>query len=111
VLLVVKQFITPSRVREKPQMPTEQDADRLEQHHALPTDFDATEHVTQTETGASIKISLTRGTGTRDQDRLECRVNAPTVEQAKTDIDELFPKLCRLAESARAFDPTVDKGE
>lgn len=88
-------------------MPTKQDADRLEQCSKRPDDFDATEHVTQTETGASIKISLTRGSGTRDQDQLECRVNAPTVEQAKTDIDELFPKLCRLPEAARAFDPTV----
>ena len=92
-------------------MPTEQDTHRLEQHSELPADFDATEHVTRTDAGASIKISLTRGTGTRDQDRLECRVNAPTVEQAKTDIDELFPKLCRLAEAARAFDPAVDENE
>lgn len=92
-------------------MPTDKDADRLEQHPELPADFDATEHVIQTKHGASIKISLTRGTGTRDQDRLECRVNAPTVEQAKTDIDELFPKLCRLAEAARAFDPSVDECE
>ncbi|MFD1646037.1 DUF7389 domain-containing protein [Haloarchaeobius litoreus] len=92
-------------------MPTDQDADRLQQDSELPADFDATEHLTQTKEGASIKISLTRGTGTRDQDRLECRVNAQTVEQAKSDIDELFPKLCRLAEAARAFEPIVDEGE
>lgn len=92
-------------------MATEQDAVRAEQQPEPPADFDATEHVTRTETGASIKISLTRGTGTRDQDRLDCKVNAPTVEQAKTDIDELFPKLCRLAEAARAFDPAVDEDD
>ncbi|WP_267643519.1 DUF7389 domain-containing protein [Haloarchaeobius amylolyticus] len=77
----------------------------------LPDDFETTEHVTRTDTGASIKITITRGTGTRDQERLEGKVKAPTVEQAKADVDVLFSKLCRLAEAARAFDPSIDTNE
>ncbi|WP_267643973.1 DUF7389 domain-containing protein [Haloarchaeobius amylolyticus] len=91
-------------------MSTDTDPTSDEQYR-LPADFETTEHVTRTDTGASIKITMTRGTGTRDQDRLEGKVKAPTVEQAKADVDELFPKLCRLAEAARAFDPSIDTTE
>ncbi|WP_435362329.1 DUF7389 domain-containing protein [Haloarchaeobius sp. DFWS5] len=92
-------------------MSTDTDPTNDDEQHRLPDDFDVTEHITRTDTGASIKLTMTRGTGTRDQDRLEGKVKAPTVKQAKADVDELFPKLCRLAEAARAFDPTIDANE
>ncbi|MCT9098164.1 hypothetical protein [Haloarchaeobius sp. HME9146] len=92
-------------------METNTDPPHDDDQHSLPDDFETTEHIYRTDTGASIKLTMTRGTGTRDQERLEGTVKAPTVEQAKADIDELFPKLCRLAEAARAFDPSIDISE
>ena len=48
-----------------------------------------TEYVERSDVGVSLTVKLTRGTGTRDQDKLTAKVKAKTLEEAREDMETL----------------------
>lgn len=70
--------------------------------------FEADEKVERTDTGVSIEVALTRGTGTRDQEKLKAKAKGATLEDARGDMDELRDYLHDLADECRAIQPGGD---
>ena len=64
-----------------------------------------TEYVEWTDVGVSLTVQLTRGTGTRDQDKITAKVKAKTLEDARTDMETLRTYIDDLAESTRQIQP------
>jgi hypothetical protein len=54
-------------------------------------------------------VKLTRGTGTRDQDKLTAKVKAKTLEEAREDMDSLREYIHDLTEDARQIQPGDDE--
>jgi hypothetical protein len=67
---------------------------------------DQTEYVERSDVGVSLTVQLTRGTGTRDQDKITAKVKAKTLEEARTDMETLRAYIDDLAESTRQIQPT-----
>ncbi|EJN56917.1 DUF7389 domain-containing protein [Halogranum rubrum] len=65
-----------------------------------------TEYVERSDVGVSLTVKLTRGTGTRDQDKLTAKVKAKTLEEARKDMETLRAYIHDLAEDARQIQPT-----
>jgi hypothetical protein len=65
-----------------------------------------TEFVERSDVGVSLTVQLTRGTGTRDQDKITAKVKAKTLEDARTDMEALRGYIEDLAESTRQIQPT-----
>lgn len=67
----------------------------------LVDEYDRTEHVERTDVGVSIEFTMTRGSGTRDQEKVKAKTKAETFEEAREDMDrakayvrdELAPEL------------------
>lgn len=53
--------------------------------------------------GFTIKVSIKRGTGTRDEDRLSYRVAGETMEKAEERAEQAITQLEELAERTRAI--------
>lgn len=67
-----------------------------------------TEYVERTDVGVSLTVKLTRGTGTRDQDKLTAKVKAKTLDEAREDMETLREYIHDLAEDARQIQPGED---
>ena len=66
---------------------------------------DHTEFVERSDVGVSLTVQLTRGTGTRDQDKITAKVKAKTLEDARTDMETLQAYIDDLAASTRQIQP------
>lgn len=64
-----------------------------------------TEYVERSDVGVSLTVKLTRGTGTRDQDKVTAKVKAKTLEEAREDMETLREYIHDLAEDARQIQP------
>ena len=65
-----------------------------------------TEDVERTDVGVSLTVKLTRGTGTRDQDKITAKVKATTPDEAREDMEMLRAYVHDLAENVRQIQPT-----
>ena len=64
-----------------------------------------TEYVERSDVGVSLTVKLTRGTGTRDQDKIVAKVKGKTLEDAREDMETLREYIHELAEDARQIQP------
>lgn len=64
--------------------------------------------VERTDVGYSLEVSLTRGSGTRDQDKIKGKVKGSSREECSEEIDALKDDLRDLATYSRAVQPTDD---
>jgi hypothetical protein len=67
-----------------------------------------TEYVERSDVGVSLTVKLTRGTGTRDQDKITAKVKAKTLEDAREDMETLREYIDDPAEDARQIQPGED---
>ncbi|WP_254538653.1 DUF7389 domain-containing protein [Halomarina litorea] len=68
-----------------------------------------TEYVERSDVGVSLAVKLTRGTGTRDQDKITANVKAKTLEDAREDMETLREYIHDTAEDARQIQPGDDE--
>lgn len=71
------------------------------------TDPDQT--VERTDTGVSITVQMTRGTGTRDQDKITAKLKAESLEAAEADLPRLREVMEDLAVDARGIQPDEEE--
>ena len=64
-----------------------------------------TEYVERSDVGVSLTVKLTRGTGTRDQDKIVAKAKGKTLEDAREDMEILREYIHDLAEDARQIQP------
>ena len=64
-----------------------------------------TEYVERSDVGVSLTVKLTRGTGTRDQDKIVAKAKGKTLEDAREDMETLREYIHELAEDARQIQP------
>ena len=64
-----------------------------------------TEYVERSDVGVSLTVKLTRGTGTRDQDKIVAKAKGKTLEDAREDMETLREYIHDLAEDARQIQP------
>ncbi|MDL0120025.1 hypothetical protein PNQ29_09820 [Halobacterium salinarum] len=64
-----------------------------------------TEYVERSDVGVSLTVTLTRGTGTRDQDKIVAKAKGKTLEDAREDMETLRAYIHDLAEDARQIQP------
>jgi hypothetical protein len=69
-----------------------------------------TERVERFDTGVSIEVAMTRGNGTRDQDKIKAKVKAETLDEAREDMDSLREYLNEFAQQCREIQPD-EEGE
>lgn len=73
---------------------------------------DPTETVERFDTGASISVTLKRGTGTRDQDKWTIKGKGRTSGQALKEFDDQLQELeDELADRVRALQPENTESE
>ena len=70
-----------------------------------------TEYVERSDVGVSLTVKLTRGTGTRDQDKITGKLKAKTLEDAREDMEILRGYIHDLAEDARQIQPAAPHEE
>lgn len=63
------------------------------------------EYVERSDIGVSLTVKLTRGTGTRDQDKITAKVKAKTLEDAREDMETLRAYIHELVEDVRQIQP------
>ncbi|WP_458210976.1 DUF7389 domain-containing protein [Haladaptatus sp. NG-SE-30] len=64
-----------------------------------------TEYVERTDVGVSLTVKLSRGTGTRDQDKITAKVKARTLDEAWEDMETLRAYVHELADDVRQIQP------
>lgn len=64
-----------------------------------------TEYVERSDVGVSLTVKLTRGTGTRDQDKIVAKSKGKTLEDAREDMETLREYIPDLAEDVRQIHP------
>ena len=69
-----------------------------------------TEYIERSDVGVSLTVKLTRGTGTRDQDKIVAKVKGKTLEDAREDMEILQEYIHDLAEDARQIQPAEADG-
>ncbi|WP_435066200.1 DUF7389 domain-containing protein [Halobaculum sp. EA56] len=69
-----------------------------------------TEYVERSDVGVSLTVKLTRGTGTRDQDKIVAKAKGKTLEDAREDMEILREYIHDLAEDARQIQPEEKDG-
>ncbi|WP_423743915.1 hypothetical protein V5735_13010 (plasmid) [Haladaptatus sp. SPP-AMP-3] len=67
-----------------------------------------TEYVERTDVGISLTVKLTRGTGTRDQDKITAKVKAETLDEAREEMEILRTYVHDLAEDVRQIQPEYE---
>ena len=67
-----------------------------------------TEYVERSDVGVSLTVKLTRGTGTRDQDKIVAKAKGKTLEDARKDMEILREYIHDLAEDARGIQPAEE---
>jgi len=67
-----------------------------------------TEYVERSDVGVSLTVKLTRGTGTRDQDKITAKVKGKTLEDAREDMETPSASISTtsLRTLARSSQPT-----
>jgi hypothetical protein len=65
----------------------------------------STEYVERSDVGVSLTVKLTRGTGTRDQDKIVAKAKGKTLEDAREDMETLRGYIHDLAEDVRQIQP------
>jgi hypothetical protein len=70
-----------------------------------------TEYVERSDVGVSLTVKLTRGTGTRDQDKIVAKAKGKTLEDAREDMEILREYIHDLAEDARQIQPAAPHEE
>lgn len=74
-----------------------------------PTEYDTTEKVERTDKGYRLTIESTRGTGTRDQDKVKAELR--TEEPRMSDIAKVRSHVVTQMEKLRQFNPDEDTNE
>ena len=69
------------------------------------TQSSPTEYIERSDVGVSLTVKLTRGTGTRDQDKIVAKAKGKTLEDAREDMEILREYIHDLAEDARQIQP------
>jgi len=69
-----------------------------------------TEYAERSDVGVSLTVKLTRGTGTRDQDKITAKVKGKTLEDAREDMETLREYIHDLAEDTRQIQPEEEDG-
>ncbi|QAU14031.1 hypothetical protein EKH57_15710 [Halorubrum sp. BOL3-1] len=69
------------------------------------TRLSSTEYVERSDVGVSLTVKLTRGTGTRDQDKIVAKAKGKTLEDARKDMETLREYINDLAEDVRQIQP------
>jgi len=72
------------------------------------TQSSPTEYIERSDVGVSLTVKLTRGTGTRDQDKIVAKAKGKTLEDAREDMEILREYIHDLAEDARQIQPEED---
>lgn len=72
---------------------------------------DTVEKVEQTERGYRLTVKSTRGTGTRDQDKVEASARAETREAVEADAEPLEELVRETMEKRRAHQPDETEGD
>jgi len=67
-------------------------------------------YVERSDVGVSLTVKLTRGTGTRDQDKIVAKAKGKTMEDAREDMEILREYIHDLAEDARQINPRKKTG-
>ncbi|TKX45588.1 hypothetical protein EXE41_11240 [Halorubrum sp. SD690R] len=70
-----------------------------------------TEYVERSDVGVSITVKLTRGTGTRDQDKIVAKAKGKTLEDAREDMEILRAYIHDLVEDTRQIQPATPHKE
>ncbi|WP_435120126.1 DUF7389 domain-containing protein [Halolamina sp. C58] len=70
----------------------------------------STEYVERSDVGVSLTVKLTRGTGTRDQDKIVAKAKGKTLEDAREDMEILREYIHDLAEDTRQIQPGEENG-
>lgn len=63
------------------------------------------EYIERSDVGVSLTVKLTRGTGTRDQDKIVAKVKSKTLTDAREDMETLREYIHELATDCRAIQP------
>jgi len=71
-------------------------------------DVEIDESIERTDTGVSYEISITRGTGTRNQEKHKGKVKRRTVEELIDDAEDLKAYMKETARELRAFSPDAE---
>ena len=69
-----------------------------------------TEYVERSDVGVSLTVKLTRGTGTRDRNKIVVKAKGKTLEDAREDMEILREYIHDLAEDARQIQPEEEDG-
>ncbi|WP_254526036.1 DUF7389 domain-containing protein [Natrinema caseinilyticum] len=84
---------------------SKQQANRVVESSSREGRTNQTEYVERSDVGVSLTVKLTRGTGTRDQDKITAKVKGKTLEDARKDMETLREYIHGLAEDARQIQP------
>ena len=69
-----------------------------------------TEYVERSDVGVFLTVKLTRGTGTRDRNKIVAKAKGKTLEDAREDMEILREYIHDLAEDARQIQPEEEDG-
>jgi hypothetical protein len=84
---------------------SKQQPDRVVESSSSGERTNRTEYVERSDVGVSLTVKLTRGTGTRDQDKITTKVKGKTLEEAREDMETLREYIHDLAEDTRQIQP------
>jgi len=72
---------------------------------------DADEYIERTDTGISIEHQMTRGTGTRDQDKITTKVKQPTLGEALVDLEQAKTEVKKYLRDVRNYQPDSEEDD
>ena len=71
---------------------------------------DTTTKIEETEVGAKLTVESTRGTGTRDQDKIKAELRAETLAEVVEERPRVTATVKRALEDMRLFDDPATNG-
>ena len=83
---------------------------RLEEVMSDNTDHDTTKKVERTDVGYRLSIESTRGTGTRDQDKVKAELRTETIPDP-SEIEAVEKDVIETMTTLRAHQPDKDGGD
>jgi|AntDeeMinimDraft_5_1070356.scaffolds.fasta_scaffold14973_4 hypothetical protein len=84
---------------------SKQQANRVVESSSSEGRTNQTEYVERSDVGVSLTVKLTRGTGTRDQDKIVAKAKGKTLKDAREDMEILREYIHDLAEDAARSNP------
>jgi len=69
------------------------------------TEYDTTEKIERTDTGYRLTVESTRGTGTRDQDKVKLEARTETREQLEVERETLIGTVVSTMRELRTVQP------